>query len=148
MNGINKAIIFDFYGVLVTGNRMTSIDGVETLLKELYEKNIPMGIASNSSRSTVLSILELYGWQKYFSSIAALDDVDYVGKPAPDLYLRAAEGLGVDPKECIAIDDSENGIMAAKAAGMCTIAFGKQVQEADELVSSFEEKETIVKHFV
>jgi HAD superfamily hydrolase (TIGR01509 family) len=80
-----------------------------------------LGLASSSSRPLIDLALELSGLAPLFRATASSEEVER-GKPAPDVYLRAAELVGVDPGTCVAIEDSTNGIRAGAAAGMRVIA--------------------------
>jgi HAD superfamily hydrolase (TIGR01509 family) len=81
----------------------------------------PLGLASSSNRELIDLALELLGVKHLFKATVSSEEVAR-GKPAPDVYLEAAQRLGVDPTHAAAIEDSENGIRAAKAAGMRVIA--------------------------
>jgi HAD superfamily hydrolase (TIGR01509 family) len=81
----------------------------------------PLGLASSSNRELIDLALELLGVQHLFKATVSSEEVAR-GKPAPDVYLEAARRLGVEPTHAAAIEDSENGIRAAKAAGMRVIA--------------------------
>lgn len=99
--------------------------GVVELLDEAAEAGVALAIASSSPRDWVTGNLERIGLLDRFAAIVTRDDLggDHTRtKPAPDLYLLAAEALGVAPGECVAIEDSPNGIAAAKAAGMACLA--------------------------
>jgi HAD superfamily hydrolase (TIGR01509 family) len=80
-----------------------------------------LGLASSSSRPLIDLALELSGFAPLFPATVSSEEVER-GKPAPDVYLRAAELLEVDPGACVAIEDSTNGIRAGAAAGMRVIA--------------------------
>jgi HAD superfamily hydrolase (TIGR01509 family) len=81
----------------------------------------PLGLASSSNRELIDLALELLGVPHLFKATVSSEEVPR-GKPAPDVYLEAARRLGVEPTRAAAIEDSENGILAAKAAGMRVIA--------------------------
>jgi HAD superfamily hydrolase (TIGR01509 family) len=81
----------------------------------------PLGLASSSNRELIDLVLELAGFGAAFGVTVSSEEVDH-GKPAPDVYLAAARGLGVDPAGCVAIEDSSNGLRSAAAAGMTVIA--------------------------
>jgi HAD superfamily hydrolase (TIGR01509 family) len=85
----------------------------------------PLGLASSSNRELIDLALELLGVKHLFKATVSSEEVTR-GKPAPDVYLEAARRLGVDPTHAAAIEDSENGIRAAKAAGMRVIAIPNQ----------------------
>jgi HAD superfamily hydrolase (TIGR01509 family) len=81
----------------------------------------PLGLASSSSRVLIDLVLELSGLGPRFGATVSSEEVAR-GKPAPDVYLRAAELLEAEPSACVAIEDSTNGIRSAGAAGMRVIA--------------------------
>jgi HAD superfamily hydrolase (TIGR01509 family) len=81
----------------------------------------PLGLASSANRVVIDLVLELAGFGDAFRVTVSSEEVER-GKPAPDVYLAAARGLGVDPAGCVAIEDSSSGLRAAAAAGMTVIA--------------------------
>jgi HAD superfamily hydrolase (TIGR01509 family) len=81
----------------------------------------PLGLASSSNRELIDLVLELSGLAPSFRATVSSEEVPR-GKPAPDVYLEAARRLEVAPERCAAIEDSENGIKSAKAAGMRVLA--------------------------
>jgi HAD superfamily hydrolase (TIGR01509 family) len=81
----------------------------------------PLGLASSSNRELIDLALELLGVEHLFKATVSSEEAAR-GKPAPDVYLEAARRLGVEPAHAAAIEDSENGIRAAKAAGSRVIA--------------------------
>jgi HAD superfamily hydrolase (TIGR01509 family) len=80
-----------------------------------------IGLASSSNRSLIDLVLREAGFADAFAAVVASEEVG-VGKPAPDVYLRAAALLGVVPARCAAVEDSTNGLRSAKSAGMHVIA--------------------------
>lgn len=96
------------------------IDGAREAVERLAAR-WPLGLASSSNREVIDLVLELSGLAKFFRVTVSSEEVPR-GKPAPDVYLEAARGLGVAPERCAAVEDSRNGIRAAKAAGMRVIA--------------------------
>jgi HAD superfamily hydrolase (TIGR01509 family) len=81
----------------------------------------PLGLASSSNREVIDAVLELAGLTGFFRATVSSEEVEH-GKPAPDVYLEAAQRLGVGPISCAAVEDSRNGIRSARAAGMRVIA--------------------------
>jgi HAD superfamily hydrolase (TIGR01509 family) len=81
----------------------------------------PLGLASSANREVIDLVLELGGFGDAFRVTVSSEEVER-GKPAPDVYLAAARGLGVEPSGCVAIEDSSSGLRAAAAAGMTVIA--------------------------
>jgi HAD superfamily hydrolase (TIGR01509 family) len=99
---------------------MTLKLGVVELLDLLDEIGLPRAIATSSQRREVDSHLGGHGLLERFHAVVAHGDYAR-GKPHPDPYLKAAEALGVDPRHCLALEDSHPGVRAASAAGMMTI---------------------------
>jgi HAD superfamily hydrolase (TIGR01509 family) len=93
----------------------------------------PLALASSADRPVIETVLEVTGLRRYFQVVVASDEAGR-GKPAPDVYLAAAERLGVDPHRAVAVEDAPNGIRAAKAAGMGVIAIPNPHAPADEAV--------------
>ena len=89
---------------------------VEELLKYLRENNYKIAVASSSDTADIKNNLEKTKLEKYIDEIASGAEVEN-GKPAPDVFLLAAERLGVDPKDCLILEDSKAGIKAGKASG-------------------------------
>jgi HAD superfamily hydrolase (TIGR01509 family) len=81
----------------------------------------PLGLASSSPRSLIDAVLDRAGLRPYFGVTISTEEVPR-GKPAPDVYLATASRLGVGPADCVAVEDSSNGLRAAAAAGMRVIA--------------------------
>jgi HAD superfamily hydrolase (TIGR01509 family) len=96
------------------------IDGAVEAVERLAAR-WPLGLASSSNRELIDLVLELSGLAQNFRVTVSSEEVAR-GKPAPDVYLEAARRLGVAPEGCAAIEDSENGIRSAKAAGMRVLA--------------------------
>jgi HAD superfamily hydrolase (TIGR01509 family) len=105
----------------VLKEQLTPQPGVSQLLRECRKRGLPKAVASSSLRSWVDLKLETLGLQKAFEAVLGGDEVTH-GKPAPDIYLLAAQRLGVPPSECIAIEDSPVGIAAAVGSGAYTVA--------------------------
>jgi len=82
----------------------------------------PLGLASSANRSVFELVLDLAGLREFFAATVSAEEVEH-GKPAPDVYLEAAKRLGANPRECVAVEDSTNGLRAAAAAGMLVIAY-------------------------
>jgi HAD superfamily hydrolase (TIGR01509 family) len=81
----------------------------------------PLGLASSSNRELIDLVLETSGLGGYFKAVVSSEEVPR-GKPAPDVFVESARRLGVDPTRCAAVEDSENGIRSARAAGLRVIA--------------------------
>lgn len=94
--------------------------GLKPLLTRLHEAGIPCALATSSDRHRVDRILELAGLQQDFAAIICGDEVRR-SKPAPDIFLKAAEALHVEPAHCLVLEDSEMGILAADTGGLPVI---------------------------
>ena len=133
-----KCIIFDCQGVLIQLDSYKSImPGAFEIIEKLKNKGYSLAIGSNLSHRGLQEIVERENWQKYFDVYIGIDDVDYAGKPAPDIFLKIARLLQIEPRFCAVIDDSVSGIEAAKAAGMYAIRFGRVCEVADEFIVDF-----------
>ena len=96
------------------------IHPVVAIARDAKAKGLPIAVASSGVKPTVTGHLRGHGILDLFDAVVTCEDVKH-GKPAPDLYLLAAEKLGVDPKRCTAYEDAELGMQSAKAAGMTVV---------------------------
>lgn len=96
------------------------IPGAAEAVQALAER-WPLGLASSSNRELIDLVLSASGLERWFRATVSSEEVPR-GKPAPDVYLETARRLGVESARCAAIEDSENGIRSAKAAGMRVVA--------------------------
>ena len=96
------------------------LPGVHALIDNIRRRGLPVGLASASLRRWVDATIRGLGLEGCFDATATASEVQKT-KPAPDLYLTAAERLGVEPKICLAVEDTATGIAAAKAAGMFAV---------------------------
>jgi HAD superfamily hydrolase (TIGR01509 family) len=123
--------------------------GAIPLLDDLLEHGIPHTIATASGKRNVDFFIEHLDLARWFETEKILYDNGQIpGKPAPDLYLHAAENLGLLPAECLVVEDSHSGIQAAHAAGLgCLVALGPaqshpklaQLPGVDQVVESLGE---------
>lgn len=95
-------------------------EGVHEILDYFKRKNVMMAIASSSSIQQIEANLNVAGIRDYFDAVVSGVEVGR-GKPAPDIFLYAAEKIGCRPEECYVFEDSENGIKAGYAAGCITV---------------------------
>jgi HAD superfamily hydrolase (TIGR01509 family) len=96
------------------------IDGAREAVRRLGAE-FPLGLATSSNREIIDIVVEVGGFEDLLKVTVSSEEVDK-GKPAPDVYLEATKRMGVDPRKCAAVEDSTNGLLAAKAAGMRVIA--------------------------
>jgi len=104
--------------------------GLPELVEALARRH-PLAVASGSEHLVIQTVLSLRRLQPFFSAIVSATDVKR-GKPAPDIFLRTAELLGVPPETCVVIEDSKPGVKAALAAGMQVVAI-TNTHGADDL---------------
>jgi beta-phosphoglucomutase len=96
------------------------LPGVRSLIDTLRRRGVPMGVATATLRPWADATLRGLGLQDAFGAVVSASEVRSA-KPAPDLFLAAAERLGVPPDRCLAVEDTGPGIAAAKAAGMFAV---------------------------
>jgi HAD superfamily hydrolase (TIGR01509 family) len=126
-------------------DRLPLVEGASEAVERLAA-GVPLGLASSSNREIIDLFLELSGLASRFAVTVSSEEVER-GKPAPDVYLEVLRRLGTDPADSVAVEDSENGIRAAKAAGMRVVAVPnphyppepEALAEADDVVRSLHE---------
>ncbi len=107
------------------------IPGARELVRRLHADGVPIAVASSSLRSWVDAGLDGSGVGECFAYSVAGDEVA-AGKPDPEIYLRAARGIGVSPEACIALEDAPAGAASARAAGMrVALVGGGQAPDVD-----------------
>jgi HAD superfamily hydrolase (TIGR01509 family) len=106
--------------------------GVREILGHLKQRDLPLGLATSSSRRYVERQLLAHELVPFFKTVATRDDV-LRGKPHPDLFLKAAADLGVAPERCLVLEDSHNGVRAASAAGCVPIMVPDLLEATDEM---------------
>lgn len=106
--------------------------GALELLDHLEASGMPMAIATAATRANAEENLRRTGLWHRFAVIRTRDDVEH-SKPKPDLFLAAADGIGIPPASCVAVEDSHNGVRAAHAAGMMTVMVPDMLAATDEI---------------
>ncbi len=120
------------------------LDGVEDLIKELHQNGMQMVLASSSANVTIQRIFNRFNLDNYFTYKVSGEDFPK-SKPHPAIFLKAAELAKTSVRNCIVIEDSTNGILAAKAAEIYCIGYdsvNSKLQDyamADEVISHFNE---------
>ncbi len=123
------------------------IDGFETFHKTVINNQVMVGIATNADDNTLKISKETLALEEYFGNhIYNISDVNNKAKPDPDLYLHAAQKLGVAPEFCIAFEDSAHGVRAAKRAGMFCVGINTAgdrdaLHESDLIIDRYDEIE-------
>lgn len=117
---------------------VTLMDGIEPLIQRLSSMNIPIGLATASRAQWVLPVLDRHGIHQHFHAASTMDDV-VKSKPDPEVYLRTARELGVNPELCVALEDSTFGVRSATSAGMICIGLrhahtSEDLSQADRII--------------
>lgn len=110
------------YDQFIEKNGVQGFPGMRELLNALCEAGLKIGVGTGSLRRIVEHNLDLLQIRSFVTAAATSEDCEN-GKPAPDVFLKAAEYLGVEPSACLVVEDAENGLLAAERAGMCRAAF-------------------------
>ena len=120
------------------------ITGAGDYLRHLHSTNIPTGIATSSHRHLCDLKISQRDWRALLTTIVCGDDAELQkSKPAPDIFLLCAHRMGIKAKNIVAFEDSRNGVLAAKAAGMTVVAIKspytspKDLQEADLVIENY-----------
>jgi HAD superfamily hydrolase (TIGR01509 family) len=133
---------------LVMEEALRGVEPMPGALELLDRIEVPVGVASNSPRPFVERTLEAAGLRGHFGCVLSADDVAHP-KPAPDLYLELARGLGADPADCVALEDSATGVAAARAAGAFVIGVpsleGVVLDEADLVAPSLSDPRVLAR---
>lgn len=120
------------------------LPGFRDLLNQLLERKMPLAIASSSHQSWIAMVVVKFKLHSAFPVIVSAQQVGGRGKPAPDIYLYTAEMLSVKPEDCVVIEDSKNGVLSAKNAGMFCIGIRngfneeQDISAADVIIEGYE----------
>ncbi len=118
------------------------LPGVEMSFEWLANRSVPIGLVSAASRPRVDTVVDRFDLDDCFETVVSADDIDGDSKPDPAIYCHAAAELGMDPADCLAIEDSPHGVTAATRAGAYCIGYApadgptRDVEHADEIVTS------------
>jgi beta-phosphoglucomutase-like phosphatase (HAD superfamily) len=117
--------------------------GQTEFLSHLAQSGIPRVIGSSTHRENITCTLDILGLGGRFAAIVSSEDVSH-GKPDPEVFLRAAEKIGVAPDRCVVFEDAHVGIAAARAAGMKVVGVSgthpsSALKEADRVVARLDE---------
>lgn len=120
--------------------------GADALIKKVKSADYRTAIASGAPMRQIMLAAQRFGWEPYFDQIVSPDHIGHVGKPNPKIYTHTAGLLGVAPERCVVFEDAENGVVAAKAAGMYCVAVPDKrwspgdFSRADLIVPSLEDQ--------
>jgi HAD superfamily hydrolase (TIGR01509 family) len=118
--------------------------GVMELLETAKQVSLPMAVASSATMQTIELVVDTLNIRKYFHNLTSGEEVEH-GKPAPDVFLLAAKRLNTAPENCLVVEDTYNGLKAARAAGMkclvvpCEATRHQDHSAADLLLDSLEQ---------
>ena len=120
------------------------LEGVRKLIVDLYDNGVQLILASSASKVTISRVFNRFKLHQYFTHIVSGEDFPK-SKPNPAIFIKAAELSGHDKNECIIIEDSTNGVKAAKGAGIYCVGYtsihsqGQHLEEADVIINHFDE---------
>ncbi|HEX6480601.1 MAG TPA: HAD family hydrolase [Ktedonobacteraceae bacterium] len=127
----------------IYGQKVALIEGFTELLSDLNKHNIPVALASSSPKTWIDIVLQRFDLLKSFKVVVSADELGGNGKPSPAIYLLTAKRLGVNPERCIAIEDSKNGVLSAKNAGMFCIGLRNGFNDEQNLSRA----DMVIHHF-
>lgn len=107
-----------------------AFEGLHELLTFIEQKGMKIALASGSSYSIINTVLEKLNIKNYFEVVRSGDDEEY-GKPHPQIFINTSKLLNIKPEDCLVIEDSRNGVLAAKAARMKVIAMPEEDVKSD-----------------
>jgi len=136
----------ELYREVVEDWGIQSLPGVRTWLERLEQAGIPCAIGSSTEQKNVQLGLRLLGLESFFQTAVTAEHVQR-GKPAPDVFLQAAEKVGIDPRRCVVFEDAPSGVAAARAAGMKVVGVttthpGGHLEGVDREVARLDELKT------
>lgn len=124
----------DIFNELLSHKKLQTVPGFFAFLEEVKRGNLKKTIASGSHTENIHSMLKNIGVDSDFPVITSGEEVPHP-KPAPDIFIKAAEKLAASPDTCLVIEDTTHGVLAAKLAGMKCIAL-KTTTEAERLLEA------------
>ncbi len=132
INGMDYVYRVIAYVERKMAEHVPTMKGVADILAFFDQQGIPMAVASSSPANLIEENLKKAGFLHYFRAFVGGDQIKN-GKPAPDIYQKAASLLGLPPEDCYAFEDSPNGIRAGAAAGCTTVMIPDQIQPTEEM---------------
>lgn len=130
--------------VMIARDGIRAIKGAQDLVKRLFEAGFKLAVASSSPKYEIVRAMTELGLVDYFEVLVSGEEVAH-SKPAPDVFLAAAERLGVSAQDAIIIEDTKNGSLAARRAGAYVIGFenpnypAQDLSNADIIVTDYQE---------
>jgi HAD superfamily hydrolase (TIGR01509 family) len=146
---LTKEQFLDFYMPVareIYGRKASLIPGCTDLMAELQRRRVTVALASSSPRPWIDIMLDRFGLRGHFAAVVSADELERgEGKPSPAIYLLTAQRLGVRPGGCVVMEDSRNGVLSARNAGMYCIGFrngfndDQDISAANVIVRSYAE---------
>jgi beta-phosphoglucomutase len=138
---------FDYFVEYINDHPIQPVFAAETFLKSLAQYPIKVALATSSRQEKMQMVLEQLNFLQYFDAVVTGNEVTN-GKPAPDIFLLAAERLGLHPEDCLVIEDAPVGVAAAKSANMMCVAITEthnaaQLAGADLIIDTYEHLDMI-----
>lgn len=130
--------------VMIARDGIRAIKGAQDLVKRLFEAGFKLAVASSSPKHEIVRAMTELGLVDYFEVLVSGEEVAH-SKPAPDVFLAAAERLGVSAQDAIIIEETKNGSLAARRAGAYVIGFqnpnypAQDLSNADIIVTDYQE---------
>lgn len=131
-----------FFSIYYEEQKAELVPGVQELIMKFRSLGLKLIVASSSPVLAIEKMLKHFRLESVFTGFVSGEQVQH-GKPEPDIFLLAANQLGVDPSNCLVIEDSDAGLLAAKRAGMKAVGYAnpnshnQQLNEADLVVNDF-----------
>lgn len=119
----------ELYDRIIRDQVIEPVPGVVDFLERMRDRGFRMCIASGNKLESVEFLLHAVGVREYFEFIISGKDI-HKPKPAPDVFLLAAEKLGLFPNECVVFEDAVNGLQGAQSAGMSSVGIATRIPEA------------------
>ena len=132
----------ELYRQIITSDQISLLPGIKDLLAALQRESVPCAIASSTPRANIECVIDRLGIRAYFPVIVTGEDVRQ-GKPNPEVFLLAANRLGIAPAQCVVFEDADVGVEAALAGNMKVIAVAtthpaSSLKDAHLVVSTLE----------
>ncbi|QOS13533.1 HAD superfamily hydrolase (plasmid) [Haloferax gibbonsii] len=136
--------LFESAGECIYGEQARLLEGAHDLLSALSQRGVPLALTTSSPHHWIALVDERFRLTEHFDAVISTDDLDGPGKPAPGIYERGVAELDVQPEACVAVEDSRAGVEAATTAGLYTIGFrgdgdDADLTAADEIITGIDE---------
>ncbi|GAA0669944.1 HAD family hydrolase [Natronoarchaeum mannanilyticum] len=113
--------------------RVELIEGFEKLADDLRDRGVRTAVVSSSPLDWIGIVVDRFEIGEHFDALVSGDEIEGPSKPEPEVYEIAAAEVGVDPADCVAVEDSENGVEAANRAGMTSVGYRTEINQGMDL---------------